>query len=341
MSPILIVDPVARLFWLPSRGEPESLAFFLKGEKGVIPNLTASDLVEIDKLVQGTLFEATSNAVQTLIDRGVVYFSEHYNQYDFNDRYSRQVISYSNFTNFDNALKAHNKISQIKTLIVGVGGVGCNVIKELMGMGVRQFILVDQDVVEVSNLNRQILFTINDVGLPKVEAAKKNIISILGNEAVVECLRLDFLSWNPMSDEVEQVDLAVISSDSNQPSIRRKAANLFYKKKTSYAFLSYSSIYANVGPLVFDKESGCGCCIFNEIDVAENIELVTGARLLNIAPSSLSINSLVASHFSLAFLQWVVGVRKGSGLIRININNNSVESTDIRRLDSCNICGKR
>ncbi|MFX0116739.1 MAG: ThiF family adenylyltransferase [Candidatus Hodarchaeota archaeon] len=64
-----------------------------------------------------------------------------------------------------------NIIRDASCLIAGVGGIGCEVAKNLALLGIGKLILVDNDVVEFSNLNRQLLFTENDVGKSKAETA--------------------------------------------------------------------------------------------------------------------------------------------------------------------------
>ena len=60
-------------------------------------------------------------------------------------------------------------------LVLGTGGLGCGVAMALARLGVKNISLVDKDVVEISNLNRQILFTSQDVGKDKSTIAKKNL----------------------------------------------------------------------------------------------------------------------------------------------------------------------
>jgi molybdopterin/thiamine biosynthesis adenylyltransferase len=64
-----------------------------------------------------------------------------------------------------------NIIREASCLIAGVGGIGCEVAKNLALLGIGKLILVDNDVVEYSNLNRQLLFTEKDVGKSKAETA--------------------------------------------------------------------------------------------------------------------------------------------------------------------------
>ena len=53
-------------------------------------------------------------------------------------------------------------------LILGVGGLGSSVLMNVLRLGVKKVILVDYDVVDIHNLNRQIMFGVDDVGKGKV-----------------------------------------------------------------------------------------------------------------------------------------------------------------------------
>jgi molybdopterin/thiamine biosynthesis adenylyltransferase len=69
-------------------------------------------------------------------------------------------------------------VSGSSVLIAGVGALGCEVAKNLALSGVGRLVLVDRDVVELSNLNRQMLFTDSDIGLKKAEVAAKKLRAI-------------------------------------------------------------------------------------------------------------------------------------------------------------------
>ncbi len=70
------------------------------------------------------------------------------------------------------------KLSNVKVAIFGLGGVGSFVLEGLVRAGVGNFVLIDDDRICLTNLNRQILATRKTVGQPKVEVAKQRILDI-------------------------------------------------------------------------------------------------------------------------------------------------------------------
>ncbi len=85
------------------------------------------------------------------------------------ERYSRHLI----IPEFN--IEGQRKLKAAKVLVVGTGGLGAPVLSYLVAAGVGNIGIVDFDVVDDSNLQRQILFTVNDVGRPKVEAAAERL----------------------------------------------------------------------------------------------------------------------------------------------------------------------
>ncbi len=70
------------------------------------------------------------------------------------------------------------KLSNSKVIVYGIGGVGSFVVEGLVRAGVENIILVDNDVIASSNLNRQIHATISNIGKLKVDCMKERILSI-------------------------------------------------------------------------------------------------------------------------------------------------------------------
>lgn len=81
------------------------------------------------------------------------------------ERYNRQMILK------DFGEPAQQKLLQSKVLVIGAGGLGCPALQYLAAAGVGTIGIVDDDVVSLSNLHRQILYSVNDIGFPKAERA--------------------------------------------------------------------------------------------------------------------------------------------------------------------------
>ena len=70
------------------------------------------------------------------------------------------------------------KLKNASVLVVGAGGLGCPALLYLAAAGVGKIGVVDFDSVQKSNLQRQVLFTIHDVGKNKAEAARKRLVDL-------------------------------------------------------------------------------------------------------------------------------------------------------------------
>ena len=73
------------------------------------------------------------------------------------------------------------KLSNTTVLIIGLGGVGGNALESIVRMGISNIILVDNDIVDITNLNRQLLSLKSNVGELKVDVAKKRVLEINPN----------------------------------------------------------------------------------------------------------------------------------------------------------------
>ena len=78
-----------------------------------------------------------------------------------------------------------NKIKEKTVLVVGLGGVGGYATESLIRSGIHNIILIDHDIVDITNLNRQIISTNKNIGNDKVDEFKKRILDINPNCNVI------------------------------------------------------------------------------------------------------------------------------------------------------------
>ena len=76
------------------------------------------------------------------------------------------------------------KLQNSKVVVFGIGGVGSYVVEGLARAGIGEFILIDKDIVDKTNINRQIIATTKTIGKPKVDVSKQRILEINPNAKV-------------------------------------------------------------------------------------------------------------------------------------------------------------
>ena len=103
---------------------------------------------------------------------------------------------------------AVEKLQKSRVAIFGVGGVGGYVCEALVRSGVGAFDLIDKDVVDVTNINRQIIATHSTIGRPKVEVMRKRMLDI-NPEVVVNARECFFLPENATDFDFTNYDFVV------------------------------------------------------------------------------------------------------------------------------------
>ena len=87
------------------------------------------------------------------------------------ERYLRQIAL------SDVGVEGQNKLMNSSALLVGVGGLGSPIATYLAASGIGRLGIIDPDKVSLSNLSRQVLYSANEVGMPKVDCAKKRLLA--------------------------------------------------------------------------------------------------------------------------------------------------------------------
>lgn len=170
-------------------------------------------------------------------------------------RYSRNILLIGN--------QGQTKLLKSKVLICGCGGLGSTVIMNLAGSGVGTIGLIDDDVVEVSNLNRQ--FIHKNIGEDKVTSAKKRILEY-NPEITVNTYKIR-LDQNNYQSIVKDYDIIIDCFDSYKSKILLNDIAVETGKT-----LIHGGVTEYFGQVTVIKPSTpCLRCIFSDIDLEKEV----------------------------------------------------------------------
>lgn len=140
------------------------------------------------------------------------------------------------------------KLQNSKVAIFGIGGVGSYVVEGLARAGIGSFVLIDKDVVDETNINRQIIATKKTIGIPKVEVARQRILDINPN-AKIE-IRKDFFLPESIDFFDEKIDYVIDCVDT----ITAKIEIIVRAKKHNIPVISCMGTGNKLDPTKFEVE---------------------------------------------------------------------------------------
>lgn len=175
--------------------------------------------------------------------------------FDLDEYYKRQVVLR------ELGHEGQEKLRRSKVAVIGLGGLGSAATLYLTLAGVGYLRLIDQDTVELHNLHRQVIYTLDDLRLPKVEAAAKRIKQI-NPEVEVEPIP-ENVRETSVEEILDGVDCVVDGLDNMRT--RYLLNRVCVKRKIPYIYAAAIGIegYLSVFTL---PETPCLACIFPSLD---------------------------------------------------------------------------
>ena len=227
-------------------------------------------------------------------------------------------------------MEGQKKLKAARVLLVGTGGLGSPLCLYLAAAGVGKIGLVDFDVVDQSNLQRQVLYSVRDVGRPKLEAAKDRILELNPN-VEVESYDVRITSENAMAI-IKEYDLVVDGTD-NFPTryLVNDACVLLGKPNV------YGSIFRFEGQVaVFDAKRGpCYRCLYPDPPPPGLVPSCAEGGVLGILPG------IVGTLQATETIKTIIG--KGEPLIGrlllIDALNMNFRELKVQKNPNCPICG--
>ncbi|MEM0075607.1 MAG: HesA/MoeB/ThiF family protein [Conexivisphaerales archaeon] len=238
-------------------------------------------------------------------------------------RYSRQIVLP------EIGVEGQELIKRSKVCIVGIGGLGSPVAQQLAGLGVGHLRLVDRDIVSLTDLHRQHLFSTKDIGRTKVEVAAEKL-SELNPSINIEPLPVPITHYT-VEGIVDGMDVIVDCMDSINARYLVNRACL--KKRIPYVYGAAIQTYGTAFT-VLPNQSACLECIYpglNDTDLPR-------CAVAGVEPSILSI---VAGVQVSEVLRIITKKRPLliNDLLFIELSSLSFDHIKVKRRNECEACG--
>ena len=238
---------------------------------------------------------------------------------NYPSRYSRQIL-FNEIGENGQALLAKSKVA-----VLGVGALGTVISELLCRAGVGTLMLIDRDCVELSNLQRQVLFEEKDVGNVKAETAKQKLLNI--NSGInVEAFVVDITHKN-ISTIIGKPTIIIDCTDNLET---RYLLN-DYCKKYHIPWIYGGGISSIGNVFMIDNKKGrpCFSCIFPNAKAEGTCDTI---GVIN------SLTTVIASIQANECIKFIVGAEYEKNLLRINVWNNSFDKIIVKQRKSCKVC---
>jgi adenylyltransferase/sulfurtransferase len=193
------------------------------------------------------------------------------------ERYQRQII----LKEFGFA--AQEKLLRAKVLVVGAGGLGCPALQYLTAAGVGTIGIVDDDIVSLSNLHRQVLYNMNDIGFSKAEVAAKKL-KALNDETNIHVYNKRLNNKNALEIIIDY-DIVIDGTDNFSSRYMINDACVLLDKPLVYGAISKFEGQVAVFNVKSDKKRGVNYRdLFPDIPQESEVQNCADAGVLGVLP---------------------------------------------------------
>ena len=239
------------------------------------------------------------------------------------DRYARQMVMRGI------GVEGQRRLREARVSIVGVGGLGSVSALQLAAMGVGHLRLVDHDVVDITNLQRQSLYDMSSLGYPKVEAASRRLEAI-NPDVKTEPLAISINS-ETADDIIRGVDVVIDGLDRLKPRYDINRACL--TRKVPYVFGSALESYGNASTILPDS-TACLECILGSI----SDEGQPTCETVGVYPQILAIIASIQVKEALDIIIEQKPVLAGQ-LLFADIDSMDFQTFAMKKVPGCLACG--
>lgn len=260
-------------------------------------------------------------------------------------RYDRQLRYFSDLSDGTVPPSEHQRrLRNARVVMLGVGGLGSWAAYALACCGVGALVLVDGDVVEESNFNRQILYRERDLGRPKVEAAR-DALAEFDSSCALETVERRLDSADAVRELAEGADFVVSGADWPAHDIERWVNAACFDAGVPFISMSHSPPVARIGPLYVPGTTGCFEC--QEAAYRERFplydELVEQRRGRPSEAATLGpVCAFVGGQVALETVHRLTGLcapaTLGAGWV-YDLRTMAVTREDVPRVPGCPVCG--
>jgi bacteriocin biosynthesis cyclodehydratase domain-containing protein len=174
-------------------------------------------------------------------------------------RFDRQLRYFSDVATGQTPSECQGKLEGARVAVLGVGGLGGWSALTLACCGIGEMLLVDFDTVELSNLNRQILYGESDIGQPKAQLAAERL-GTFNSGIRIEVREERLGSEEAVAAAIDGYDLVINAVDWPAHDIELWVNSACFAAGIPYIAMSHYPPIARVGPLYVPGETGCYSC---------------------------------------------------------------------------------